>query len=365
MKNEDIKEGLILRNSWNEFCDSLKEAGTIIKNEELNDPLLDNTEGYRYLTRLLRAGLEMSLEKDDKYFPEFYALCHETAKFGGDNPDNLYQTATIDGSLNYRIWGNKGTVHYLSFITNENRNDEDGTMTKTGELETKDMVFDNKGNFEIFLSQESKQRNCLPMELGTNFVVVRQTFLDKVTEIPATINIECLNGIDKPTKLSIHHMEQGLKKAVNFVKGTSNTFNNWTKIFKEQPNQFSSVEQSMFLDVGGDPSIHYLYGHWALDEGQGLIIRTQIPTCEYWNLHLNNHWLESLDSRYFDICINNASANLESDGSLIVLVSAENPGASNWLDVAHHKSGTMTLRWVNSDTFPLPETEVINLKDFY
>ena len=61
MKNEDIKEGLILRNSWNEFCDSLKEAGTIIKNEELNDPLLDNTEGYRYLTRLLRAGLEMSL----------------------------------------------------------------------------------------------------------------------------------------------------------------------------------------------------------------------------------------------------------------------------------------------------------------
>ena len=236
MKNEDIKEGLILRNSWNEFCDSLKEAATIIKSEELNDPLLDNTEGYRYLTRLLRAGLEMSLEKDDKYFPEFYALCHETAKFGGDNPDNLYQTATIDGSLNYRIWGNKGTVHYLSFITNENRYAEDGTMTKTGELETKDMVFDNKGNFEIFLSQEPKQRNCLPMELGTNFVVVRQTFLDKVTEIPATINIECLNGIDKPTKLSIHHMEQGLKKAVNFVKGTSNTFNNWTKIFKEQPN---------------------------------------------------------------------------------------------------------------------------------
>ena len=38
MKNEDIKEGLILRNSWNEFCDSLKEAATIIKSEELNDP---------------------------------------------------------------------------------------------------------------------------------------------------------------------------------------------------------------------------------------------------------------------------------------------------------------------------------------
>ena len=36
MKNEDIKEGLILRNSWNEFCDSLKEAATIIKSEVKN-----------------------------------------------------------------------------------------------------------------------------------------------------------------------------------------------------------------------------------------------------------------------------------------------------------------------------------------
>jgi hypothetical protein len=362
--NDQNKNELALRNSWNEFCDSLKEAGSIIEGEELNDSFLDSAEGYRYLTRLLRVGLEMSLERGDKHFPEFYALCHDTAKFGGDNPDNLYQNATIDGSLNYRIWGHKGTVHYLSFVTNENRYAEGGTMTITGELYPKDMLFDNDGNFEIFLSHKPKQRNWLPMELGTNFVVVRQTFLDKLTEIPASFNIECLDGIDKPLNLSIPHIEQGLKKAVNFVKGTSNTFNNWTKIFKEQPNQFSSIEQSMFLNAGGDPNIHYLYGNWELDEDQGLVIRTKIPTCEYWNFHLNNHWLESLDYRYFDTCINNASANLESDGSLTVLVSAKNAGAKNWLDVAHHKSGTMTLRWVNSNTFPFPDTEVINLKDF-
>ena len=156
----------------------------------------------------------------------------------------------------------------------------------------------------------------------------------------------------------------GLKKAVNFVKGTAGIFKNWTELYNKKPNQFSSTEQEMYLKAGGDPSIHYLYGHWKLNEGQGLVIKTEIPKCQYWNFHLNNHWLESLDYRYFDICINNASANLESDGSLIVLVSAKNPGASNWLDVAHHESGTMTLRWVNSNTFPLPETEVINLKDF-
>ena len=98
--NDQNKNELALRNSWNEFCDSLKEAGSIIEGEELNDSFLDSAEGYRYLTRLLRVGLEMSLERGDKHFPEFYALCHDTAKFGGDNPDNLYQ---IDFCVNSKL----------------------------------------------------------------------------------------------------------------------------------------------------------------------------------------------------------------------------------------------------------------------
>ena len=364
MNAKDAKKNLKLSSSWDEFCDALKEAGSLIKNKKLEESSLDMSEGYRYLTRLLRVGLEMSIERNDPSFPELYALCHETSKFGGDNPDNLYQNATLDGSLSYKVWGNKGTVHYLSFITNANRFAEDGTMTKTGELETDDMIFDEDGNFEIQLNLSSTEKNWLPMESSTNLLVVRQTFLDKEKEVPAIINIKCLDGKEKPSKLSSQEIDIGLKKAVNFVKGTASIFKNWTELYNKKPNQFSSTEQEMYLKAGGDPSIHYLYGHWKLNEGQGLVIKTEIPKCQYWNFHLNNHWLESLDYRYFDICINNASANLESDGSLIVLVSAKNPGASNWLDVAHHESGTMTLRWVNSNTFPLPETEVINLKDF-
>jgi len=364
MNEEGTKKKINLSRSWDEFCDTLKEAGSLIESKELEATSLDMSEGYRYLTRLLRAGLEMSLERNNSYFPELYSLCHDTAKFGGDNPDNLYQNATIDGSLSYRIWGNRGTVHYLSFITNANKFAEDGTMIKTGELEPEDMIFDEDGNFEILLHQSPAEQNWLPMELETNLLVVRQTFLDKVTEVPATINIRCLDGKEKPSELSEQEVDQGLKKAVNFVKGTTSLFKSWTSLYRKLPNQFSSLEQDMYLKAGGDPNIHYLYGHWELNEDQGLLIKTEVPKCEYWNFHLNNHWLESLDYRYFDICINNASANLESDGSLIVLVSSKNPGASNWLDVAHHESGTMTLRWVNSSAFPLPETEVINLKDF-
>ena len=70
-------------------------------------------------------------------------------------------------------------------------------MTKTGELETDDMIFDEDGNFEIQLNLSSTEKNWLPMESSTNLLVVRQTFLDKEKEVPAIINIKCLDGKEK------------------------------------------------------------------------------------------------------------------------------------------------------------------------
>jgi hypothetical protein len=74
--------------------------------------------------------------------------------------------------------------------------------------------------------------------------------------------------------------------------------------------------------------------------------------------------MESLDYRYFDICVNNGNAKLETDGSLVILIASSNPGVKNWIDTSHHLSGTMLLRWVNAISHPLPETQVIQLKDY-
>ena len=140
MKNSKNKS--INGEVWSEFCDSLKRSGLIILNEEsLSD--LDFYEGWRYLTRLTRLGLEMALENNDPYFPTFYSLSHETAKIGADNPDNLYLNATINGDFDYRIWGQRGTVHYLSFGSKTNKYDEDGTMATTGELDIKNVNLKN------------------------------------------------------------------------------------------------------------------------------------------------------------------------------------------------------------------------------
>ena len=78
-------------------------------------------EGYRYLSRMLRAGLESFLESGDSAFPELRCPVHETIKMGADNPDNYYVSASVNGRYSYRIRGQRGSIHYLSFAA-QNQN---------------------------------------------------------------------------------------------------------------------------------------------------------------------------------------------------------------------------------------------------
>jgi hypothetical protein len=103
--------------SWNEFCDTLKAAGAVILREGAPDDAFTRAEGFRYLSRLVRAGLEAFLEHADPRAPSLRRTVHETVKMGADNPDNLYQNAAVSGQYEYRITGRRGTVRYLSFST--------------------------------------------------------------------------------------------------------------------------------------------------------------------------------------------------------------------------------------------------------
>lgn len=62
--------------------------------------------------------------------------------------------------------------------------------------------------------------------------------------------------------------------------------------------------------------------------------------------------MESLDYRYYNICINSHSAKANKDGSLTVVVAHKNPGVANWIETAGHVEGTMCWRWYRPETDP-------------
>jgi hypothetical protein len=62
MSMTDAEKRVIDGTTWDQFCDALKDAGKIIRSDKAPQDAFNQAEGYRYLTRLLRGGLESSLE---------------------------------------------------------------------------------------------------------------------------------------------------------------------------------------------------------------------------------------------------------------------------------------------------------------
>lgn len=350
--------------SWRDFCRRLEQAGEIILGAEVAGTPIDRAEGYRYLSRLLRIGLDMHLENADPDFPSFYSASHPTAKIGADNPDNLYLNASISGEQRYRITGNRGTVPILSFGTKANRYATEGTMASTGELDSADVAFAEDGSFEIVASRDKANGNWLPLAEDSTMLLVRQTFLDRDNEQPAAVKIEAIDPPRAPPEpLTAEKLEEGFGRAVAFVEGTARTFLNWTDMFKaQQLNQLATTDQALFFKAGGDPTIFYLHGYWRLEPDEALIIETPIPDCSFWNFQLDNIWMESLDYRHHRVHVNKHSAKLNADGSATIVVAPRDIGRGNWIDTAGHGEGTMLLRWTNASTHPIPATRVEKLE---
>lgn len=361
---DDLAEARIVSGrAWEEFCDTLKAAGASLSFPGAPRDPFSQAEGYRYLTRLTRAGLEAFVEYADPRAPVLHRVAHETVKLGSDNPDNYYQTARIDGAFDYEIEGVRNTVHYLGFGTQIGHYGRGGGLPPTGYLEASDMEIDDDGRFTITLSRREQPGNWLPMTPQTGTLIVRQTFLDRETEVPARLEIRRIGGESRPGHVTPALIDEGLKNASTLVAGASLLFAKWARDFQAHSNELPMFDQEVSNRAGGDPNITYFHSHWALGPDQALVIDATPPPCDHWNFQLNNYWMESLDYRYYTIHTNKHLATYRPDGSVRIVVAHRDPGVPNWIDTVGHESGTMSFRWIRAATPSQPRTRVVKLSE--
>lgn len=345
-KSRDLHHEQILSGkAWAEFCDQLKAAGASLMYPGAPLDPLSQAEGIRYLSRLTRGGLEAFVEYGDPEFPVFRRTVHETIKIGADNPDNVYLNAQISGKHEYRITGRRNTIHYIGFFTQNGQYGTTGGLAPCGVLEGSSLHMDDNGIFEIILSKTQRGKNWLKMEDETSLVIVRQTYYDRWSETPAELSIINLTGQQSPDPLTSQKIAEGLNSAALLVGGASLLFAKWARDFQKHTNQLPPFDEKRSNAAGGDAGITYYHSHWRLAPDEALVIEVTPPECESWNFQLNNYWMESLDYRYFRICINKHSAVYRTDGSVQVVVSHRDPGTPNWIDTCGHLEGTMCWRW--------------------
>jgi hypothetical protein len=115
----------------------------------------------------------------------------------------------------------------------------------------------------------------------------------------------------------------------------------------------------------GDPDLYYAGGYWRIAPDEALVVDLVPPRCRYWSFLLCNYWTESLDYRYRPIWTNGHRATHRPDGSVRIVVAAEEPRLPGitWLDTEGHREGTMTLRYLLAETTPIPTPRVVKLRD--
>ena len=350
--------------AWDEYCDTLKAAGAALNYPGAPRDPFNQAEGYRYLSRLTRGGLMAFVEYADPRAPVLHRVADETVKLGSDNPDNYYQTAAVRGDFEYRISGRRNTVRYLGFGTQAGHYGQGGGMPPTGHVEAGELQIGEDGDFELIVSRNPQAGNWLPMTTESGTLIVRQTFLDRETEVPAELHIERINCPDdekRPSPLTPEQIDAGLKSAGTLVAGAAMLFANWARGFKKHSNSLPMFDPDVSLAAGGDPNIVYYHSHWAVAADEALVIEAMPPECEHWNFQLNNYWMESLDYRYHNIHTNKHLAQYEDDGSIRLVVAQENPGLPNWIETAGHASGTMCFRWIRAEVHPQPQTRLVKL----
>jgi hypothetical protein len=360
-----IEDRLLDGQLWADFCTALQRAGAQVLRPETPANAFDRAEGWRYLSRLARLGLEMFVEAGTPEFPTFMVPSHATAKIGADNPDMGYMASRISGRYRYRVWGHRGTVSAINFSTKRGGYDRDGKLLPSGFIDTSSLHVEPDGSFELILSQQPEPGNWLRLDEDTVQLLVRQVFLDRRTEQPAQLHIECLDTRGKtPPPLSPTALHDNLLRAGAFVENTARTFADWAQSYLPHTNELPPANQALCQSVGGDPNIFYYHSYWSLAPDEALLFELdEIPVCEYWNLQVNNHWMESLDYRHFTVCINKHAAHLAPDGSLRIVLSHEDPGVANWLQTAGHRQGTMCWRWIGAPRPLHPRTRVLKLNE--
>lgn len=409
--------------AWDEFCDTLKAAGASMLAPGAPTDALNQAEGYRYLARLARAGLENFLECSDVEAPRLCAIANGSRAarvcIGSDNPDNLYESATLDGRLEYVVSGDRGTVGYLGFGTQCGQYGKAGGLCTVDYVESSQLSYDERGRFSIILSAEkpsaaelgAARASWLRLERSPKegMFIVRQTFGDRSKETPANLAIRrrrdgdaggagdvvvVVGGAaDVPARLTAERLDDGLQSAAVLVAGASMMFAKWAHGFQAHTNQLPLFSQAVSNKAGGDPNIRYFHSYWRLGPGEALRITLTPPPCRGWNFQLNNHWMESLDYRYHQVHTNSSLARPdEADAAAFTIIVAHadpnppptaglraGPGRrrsskagkadfkGNWIDTVGHSQGTMCFRWlapeVPDELLPHPRAAVVSFAD--
>lgn len=363
-KTDGATEGVLSGAVWHEFCDRLKAAGGLILAAGAPRSEVQTAEGYRYLTRLLRMGLEMVLEYGDPLAPELFYQ-DPTLKSGGDNPDNFYYWGRIRGTHDYRITGVLRACEFLTIDAYAGGLNKEGGRRTVGHLGKADLKVGPDGHFTVVLSQRPRQDGdhavWLPITEDTGTVLIRETVADRAAAPGSSFMIERLDRDGPPPPLDADRLAKALRSVSGFITYSARFFSGMAQTWAGRPNQFFGTDTDAVGSTFGNEDLQYLSCYFRIPAGEALLVEFARPGDAFWSLVLHNHWFESLDYQHRRIHTNARQYGTAGDGVVRLALADHDPQLPGhlWLDTEGHREGIAVLRVVEGPPQVLPSTRLV------
>ena len=340
----------LLRKALDDAEQSVRESPAYGNDQE-------RASGYLHLSRMLLKAIEQEMLQDAA-FP-FFRVLDMHVREGGDNPDQRYLFAPVEGGRAYRIHGTLGSASRIEVQLYAGE-PWGGSGRSAGYLPFESISVDEDGEFAVDLlpQHEAARSGALVNPADSTTVVVRQIYADWADAAPGHIHIDRVGreGDLRPAESSAHVAARLRETARIFAQSTAI----WPEFVEKRYRQVRSAnELSKPLDtasLGGVAGRWMVSGHFDLPEGQVLLIESRPTRARYQALQITDLWFASLEYANGTSSYTRSQSVLADDGAYYHVVAAADPGYPNWLSTGGLRRGTLLLRYDGVEG-SLPESQ--------
>ncbi|MFF1359988.1 hypothetical protein [Streptomyces sp. NPDC058297] len=346
---------------FDDVVDAWRRFGrSVVFDDPATDTSLLRAEGLRFATRYMAAGALLSMELADPDYPEFARWADTTCSWGIDNPDVIYTLAAIRGDAEYRIFGDRGTSHYLDVQVHSPHFCEAPDYRINSNVDSRSLTVAEDGTFELFVGGEPREGNWLYIDPDAQSLCVRQLFCDWETERPANLVIERIGAQYPPASpLTEADVRARGERLVRWFDKAGVFWDLMCKQSLETPSNtmpFTPLTESAW---GGFQNQAYGMGNFRCASDEAIVLEFAPPAAHYWSFGLGNYYWETVNWFSRQSSLNCHQARLDDDGVFRAVIAHRDPGVPNWLDTGGHPHGTLNGRLLLADAFPEPVLRVV------
>ncbi|GEE01201.1 hypothetical protein nbrc107696_16470 [Gordonia spumicola] len=337
------------------FTEAIAQAEAMIASAPFAETDAERAEGLDYLAGGISSILQLA-RSHSKSHPYFVTSTGPYSKMGLDNPDTLYYHATVEPDATYVVRGVRGTTVDLSFQVL--RGDYTPTNVPGGDdaFDDRRIPIADDGSFEITFGPalDEAREGYFVLGEGASMLAVREVYSDWATEAKGSVTIERVDTVGvAPEEPDTAKVAKRYAIAAKMLTARINTWFNFPKWFylDEPVNTFTAPRST----PGGLSTQFSSVGHYDLPAGTAMIVTVPKSDAPYQGFQLGSMWYISLDYVNHQTSLNSAQAQVDPDGNIRMVISANDPGVANWIETTGRRRGILQFRWQRTDAAVAPE----------